>query len=293
MVVYLTNLLQAQQVVTLSRGYGRKTKGFRKVETSDTAENVGDEPLMFAHTLPHAQVFVGENRCVAIDQILATHPGTGIILLDDAYQHMAVKAGLNILITRYDSPFWKDHLLPAGNLREPANGAARAHVVVITGCPPDMNEGVKIMLRQACAGYTKAPVFFTTTQYGTPQAVTGNAQWKNRYDSLLTISGIAQPQAFQKQAATYTGHIQHMAFADHHPFTAEDMKKIASAFTSLPGEKAILTTAKDRVRLLSSQPCLNMLNQVDAVFYQPMELAILDDPKKFDQIILQYAQAHS
>jgi tetraacyldisaccharide 4'-kinase len=297
MVVYLSRLLSPYyNVATLSRGYGRKTTGFRKVEPNDTAENTGDEPLMFAHELPDAKIFVGEDRCAAIDNIQLKHAGVNLILLDDAYQHMRVKAGLNIIITRYDSPFWKDHVLPVGKLREPANGAERAQVVVITGCPENMSEADKNNFSMACKKYTSAPVFFAAVKYAPPVAVSSVVAapvWDVYYDSVLVISGIARPQPFQQYALRYAALTHTITFADHHLFTEADVQKIIEKYNSLQGKKAILTTAKDRARMLTSKPCLNMLNQIQNVFYQPMELTILGDSKKFDQIILHYAQKHS
>jgi tetraacyldisaccharide 4'-kinase len=295
MVMYLARLLKNQgTVVTLSRGYGRKTKGFRQVQPTDAAENTGDEPLMFAQQLPGVHVFVGENRVNATQKILQLFPQTYAIVLDDAMQHRAIQAGCTVLLTRYTDPFWKDHLLPAGNLRESTNGAARAQLVVVTHCPADLPMNEKETMRSRIKKYTAAQVFFSTVKYGIPQPVLpAAAAWEGSYDSLLCISGIANPAAFQKQAATYAGHVTNLIFADHHNFTTADILKITETWHSLPGKKAVLITVKDQVRMLSSPACLNMLNEIGAVFCQPMELAILDAPEKFDQFVLQYAQTHS
>ncbi|MEY4974779.1 MAG: hypothetical protein RLZZ55_1572, partial [Bacteroidota bacterium] len=44
---YLIELLEARfPIQVLSRGYGRKTKGFKIVEETSLPEEVGDEPLM-------------------------------------------------------------------------------------------------------------------------------------------------------------------------------------------------------------------------------------------------------
>lgn len=291
--MYLVNLLKkTHEVATLSRGYGRTTKGIRKVEVNSKAAEVGDEPLMFKKKFENAHVYVSENRCAGVETILHKHPSTSVILLDDAFQHMKIKAGLNILITRYSHPFWKDHMLPAGNLREPANGAARAQIVVVTGCPAEIPETEKTQIRQRISTYTNAAVFFATVKYTQPVAVNA-AEWKGQYDSLLCVSGIANPQAFENQVKNYAGAVTSMAFGDHHTFTAADDAKIMEKFRSLPGEKAIITTQKDWVRLITAEPRLNMLNEAIPVFYQPIELSILDVPEKFDQLILQYAQTHS
>ncbi|MFI5204956.1 MAG: tetraacyldisaccharide 4'-kinase [Flavobacteriales bacterium] len=293
-VIYLAKLLSTHlKVATLSRGYGRKTTGFRQVSISDNTTHVGDEPLMFANELPAVNVFVGEDRCAAIDTILGNHPSTQTIILDDAMQHRKVKAGLYILLTRFSDPFWHDHLLPAGNLREPANSAARAQLVVITNCPSSMSDSDRSAIRKKAIKYTSAEVFFSTVKYQTPHDLFGVNTWKGKYDSLLCVSGIANPTAFHQHASAYAVHTQNMVYSDHHEFSEKDLKNIKKNFDSLSGEKAILVTAKDKVRLAASPSCLNMLNEIKAVFYQPIEFSILDDPKRFDQLILQYAQTHS
>src|SRR5690606_31393950 len=120
------------KVATLSRGYGRKTKGFVMASEHSTAESIGDEPMQFYRKFgPEITVAVGEERAIAIPEILFHHPDTEVIILDDAYQHRKVARDLNILLTAYDSPFFKDYVLPAGRLREARKGAQRADVIVV------------------------------------------------------------------------------------------------------------------------------------------------------------------
>ncbi len=140
-VEYLIMLLRPYlNVATLSRGYGRKSKGFRVVTPEDTAETVGDEPLQFKRKFQDVLVTVGEERTMAIPQIMGHANNVQVILLDDAYQHLAVNPGLNILLTDYKRPFFKDFLLPSGNLREWPSGKKRADIIVVTKCPEEVTE---------------------------------------------------------------------------------------------------------------------------------------------------------
>src|SRR5690606_28359226 len=103
------------------------------------AEMVGDEPLQFKTKFPEVIVAVDENRQRGIDKLIETE-NPDVIILDDAFQHRKVKAGLNILLTTYGDLYTDDLLLPAGNLREPVSGAGRAEIVVVTKCPPELSK---------------------------------------------------------------------------------------------------------------------------------------------------------
>ncbi|WP_332367845.1 tetraacyldisaccharide 4'-kinase [Spirosoma telluris] len=123
------------ETATLSRGYGRLTRGFRNANDTDTAETIGDEPLQLYRKFgTHVRVCVGERRADAIQKIQEIHPETKRILLDDAFQHRAVRPHLNILLMDYNRPFYDDYPFPAGRLRERRKGANRADVVVVTKC---------------------------------------------------------------------------------------------------------------------------------------------------------------
>src|SRR3954463_5651839 len=119
MVEYLIELLQPQfKVATLSRGYKRKTKGYGLANEATTALEIGDEPMQFHLKFPGIAVAVGEERLVAIPQLLHDKPDTQAIILDDAFQHREVRAGFNILLTPYGDLFTKDFFLPTGDLRD-------------------------------------------------------------------------------------------------------------------------------------------------------------------------------
>ena len=133
---YLIELLYpAVKVQVLSRGYGRKTKGFIALSKNSTAAQVGDEPQMLYNQYQEkAQFAVCEKRSIGIEHLRTEDPSS-VLILDDAFQHRYVKAGLNIVLSVYDQPMHQDFLLPAGRLREPISGLKRADAIVITKCP--------------------------------------------------------------------------------------------------------------------------------------------------------------
>lgn len=137
---YLIKLLRHKfQVAVLSRGYKRHTKGYILSTGESNARNIGDEPYQIKSKFSDIRVAVDENRCHGIEQLCKlNNPPVEVVLLDDAFQHRYVKAGLNILLTDYHRLFCDDALLPAGLLRESVHGKNRAQIVIVTKCPPDI-----------------------------------------------------------------------------------------------------------------------------------------------------------
>jgi tetraacyldisaccharide 4'-kinase len=124
MVEYLVRLLKDQfKVATLNRGYKRKTRGYTLATENTTALEIGDEPMLFHMKFPDVPVAVGEDRLYAISQLLHDKPSTEAVILDDAFQHRAVRAGLNIVLTDYNHLFTRDFYLPTGNLRDQKSSA--------------------------------------------------------------------------------------------------------------------------------------------------------------------------
>jgi len=135
-VEYLVRLLKDDfQVATLSRGYGRKTNGFMVASDPTSTSIIGDEPMQYHSKFKDVIVAVGERRADAIDHLLHIEKKPEVIVLDDAYQHRAVSAGISILLMEYDKIMDVDYPLPAGNLSEWKSGMKRADIIIITKSP--------------------------------------------------------------------------------------------------------------------------------------------------------------
>jgi len=144
MTEYIVEILRSRfKIATLSRGYKRKTKGYVLAGENSTALDIGDEPMQFHIKFPDVAVAVGEERIVAIPQLLHDKPDLQAIILDDAFQHRTVQAGLNILLTEYNDLFTRDFFLPTGNLRDARASYKRAQLIVVTKCPPSLSEEEK------------------------------------------------------------------------------------------------------------------------------------------------------
>lgn len=252
MTEYLVRLLKDQfRVATLSRGYKRRTKGYALANESASALEIGDEPMQFHRKFPDIAVAVGEERIVAIPQLLHDRPGTDVIILDDAFQHRAVKAGLNILLTEYGNLFTSDFYLPTGDLRDLKSSYRRAEIIVVTKCKPDLSAEEKNKTVREIRPLDNQAIFFTTIQYGEPYHITGGSKHRvTEKTEILLVTGIANPRPLKKRIEANHQTYQMIQYPDHHIFTIDDWHDIKRKFEAIGAtDKIILTTEKDAVRL--------------------------------------------
>jgi tetraacyldisaccharide 4'-kinase len=252
MVEYLIRLLKHRyEIATLSRGYKRKTQGYALANDQTTALEIGDEPMQFHNKFPDVAVAVGEERIVAIPQLLHDRPQTKVIILDDAYQHRNISAGLNILLTECNNLFTRDFFLPTGDLRDQRSAYKRAQIIVVTKCPYDFSLAEKNSIKKEINIKAHQKIFFTTYQYGMPyHIITKNEKQITSEDEVLLVCGIANPEPLKSyltsQAKTYYQQI----FPDHHIFTIDELNEIEQKLKDIHvDKKMIITTEKDAVRL--------------------------------------------
>ncbi|HEX6332889.1 MAG TPA: tetraacyldisaccharide 4'-kinase, partial [Flavisolibacter sp.] len=183
------------RVATLSRGYKRKTRGYILAGPGTTANEIGDEPMQFYRKFPDVPVAVGEERLVAIPQLLHDRPDTQAIILDDAFQHRAIRAGLNILLTDYSNLFTRDFFLPTGDLRDARSSYRRADFVIVTKCPAALTEQERQSLVQEIKPLPHQKMYFTTILYGTPYHLTRKEfYFMDEQTEVLLVTGIANPR---------------------------------------------------------------------------------------------------
>lgn len=279
---HLIRLLAGQhKVATLSRGYGRKTKGFQIAKSTDNAATLGDEPYQFYLKYGDlVTVAVGEDRAYAIPNILQQHPETEIILLDDAYQHRSVKPSLNILLSDYHRPFYKDFLLPAGRLRESRSGANRAHIVVVTKCPVQMPDEEMIDIEKSIRKYSDKPVFFTRIHYGVPVAFRGQQEISG---DVVLVSGISNVKPLVHYVTNNFTLVKHFDFNDHHEYSTSDLDKLIHYVKANP-KVNVLTTEKDKVKLGSKE--FEVQTNALPLFYLPIEVEFIKNGQDFDEMVL-------
>ena len=278
MIEYLIKLLKTEyKLATLSRGYGRKTKGYLDVNPGMDAKETGDEPMQFAQKFDAVDVAVCEKRVEGIARLRKKTPVPQVVLLDDVFQHRSVKPGLLIMLTAYADLFYTDYVLPAGNLREARVGAARADYVVVTKCPSNLSEVQQLEIRDNIAAYSKAPVYFASIAYEVPQGISGTVSWESLASKLVTVvTGIAKPTPFLRFIQEKGIAFEHREFKDHHNFTETELAE-------LDKKTCILTTEKDYVRLAGKL-------KNTRVYYVPISFRILKNAEDFDRSIQDFVR---
>jgi tetraacyldisaccharide 4'-kinase len=239
-------------VAVLSRGYKRKTRGYALADETSNALDIGDEPMQFHCKFPDVPIAVGEERMDAIPQLLHDRPGTQAILLDDAFQHRAVKAGLNILLTDYSNLFTRDWWLPSGDLRDAPSSHRRADIIVVTKCREDLTVEERREIAAEIRPLAHQRIFYTAIRYAHPYHITRGtpAVIDDRVEVLL-VTGIANPAPLKRWLNDRSRAYYELVYSDHHIYRIDDLKAIIRRFENITAtDKLILTTEKDAVRLI-------------------------------------------
>ncbi len=285
---FLVTLLQGQyKIAVLSRGYKRKTRGFLVVNSGHKASEVGDEPLQICRKFPEIIVAVHEQRRKGIKEIIKHQPEVKLILLDDAFQHRYVKPGLNILLTDYYRPFFDNHILPCGDLREAKSGAKRAHAIIVTKTPPVFSPLDRRHFLNKLSRYgTKNNVFFSKIEYG--DWVPLQTQCKSpetSFKKIILFTGIANTASIEEYLKRQCTELIINRFPDHYQFTVANLKNLKQQFREVIGKsKAIVITEKDAMRL-QEEKFLNELKSLP-VFYIPIRVVFQNsDQQKFEKYV--------
>ena len=267
MIEYLISFLKEDyKVAVLSRGYKRKTNGFREVIINSTAEDVGDEPLQFKRKFPEIMVVVCADRQEGIEKIRIK---ADVILLDDAFQHRKVSASTNILLTTFDDLYVHDMVLPAGNLRESKRGAKRADLVMVTKCPEKHSHAKLQEIQYLLNLKPTQKIYFSKIIYddsicGISKTLPLNYLLNKNF---TLVTGIANSKPLVEFLKQNQFNFEHKKFQDHHHFSNSEIKNFKE-------KEIILTTEKDFVRL---EPRLNKF----AIYYLPIKTAILNKQEKY------------
>ena len=295
-VEYLIRLLsQKYEVAVLSRGYKRKTKGYLLATQETSMSEIGDEPWQVKQKFPQVHVAVDANRREGIRRLMTDEEtrGTQVILLDDAFQHRYVKPDQNLLLVDYHRLITQDRLMPAGRLREPASARRRAHSVIVTKCPYDLNPMEFRVVMESLKLRPFQELFFSTFEYGSLVGIFNGKERQLRSleaeEHVLLLTGIASPQQMMMDLRRYTRHIVPLSFPDHHYFTNEDCRRIDEAFTQVSTPRLIITTEKDAARLRMAEGLTEKVKQ--ALYMLPIEVRIMrNEQEKFNENILGYVR---
>ncbi len=298
LVEYLISLLltETQNITTLSRGYKRKTSGFLIATNESTAYDIGDEPLIFKTKYP-IQVAVDANRVHGIKKLLAQESNVPkIVLLDDVFQHRALKCGLNICVSDYTNLYFNDFMLPAGTLREYKSGALRADIIIVSKTPEnttpiDIRNVIKDIAPKAHQN-----VFFSYLKYGELYSISDKNQTIDTLNDLfryriISFAGIANATPFISYLKEYAAEVRHLPFSDHHDYVIKDLEDIERYYQSLDGgNKILVTTEKDLMRL-KNKTIWDIAKRMN-IFVLPVEITFKDKEEEFNNLILKYVRAN-
>ncbi len=286
---YLIRLLKDQhQVATLSRGFGRVERGFKIADDHSTAATIGDEPLQFYKKFKNdITVSVEANRVLGAMDLFRQQPDINVLLLDDAYQHRAIHAGLNILLTDYSHPYYSDFILPVGNLRESKIGKKRADIIIVTKCP-ELSEQEKEQIKRKCKPLAHQSLYFSRINYGEVLPLQGAASINLSGRKIILVTGIAKTAPLEKYIAEQAEIIHHFNYNDHHKFRASELTEIHNLFDKFANEKPlILTTEKDAMRLDTRE--FKALTDKYPWVYQSITVEI-DNTEGFNKEVLSYVE---
>jgi tetraacyldisaccharide 4'-kinase len=293
MTEYLIRLFKDQhKLATLSRGYGRETTGYLTATATATAAQIGDEPSQFAHKFRDITVAVCEDRATGIKTLQTDH---SLIILDDAYQHRAVKPGFSILLFDFNKTSLPRLLLPAGNYREPFIGRKRADIIAISKCPEQLSGDEQAKVIKRVKPYPHQQVFFTSIAYQPLKTLNGEAAnvTINTDTTVFLLTGIANAMPLVQHIQKSTSHIIHHNYPDHHRFSLKNIAKLATEFNACTSKnKVIITTEKDAQRLVEHDlpPAVEQL----PVMVLPIGVHFLNDgQQQFDNSLINYVRKYT
>jgi len=290
-VEYLIKLLREEfNVAILSRGYKRKTNGYRLANENSDVKEIGDEPRIYKVKYPEIPVAVGENRSLAIPQLLTDAPMTNVVLLDDAFQHRQINPGLSVLLTDYNNRFTNDYLLPVGYLREFTNARKRAEIMVVTKCPPSLTKLQKDEIIAELKPLDNQKVYFSYLKYATPYRLFYPNQKLiiDDHIDVILLTGIANPKPLVAYLKDKVNSLILHDYSDHHLFSERDMEQLKKTYDNYaPTNKIIVTTEKDATRLELHAEWLHKSKL--PIYCMPVEVDFNEsDKRQFNKQITSY-----
>jgi tetraacyldisaccharide 4'-kinase len=259
---FILSVLQDDwKTAVLSRGYKRKTKGFQLANENSNSLILGDEPFQIHQKFPKVTVAVDEKRVRGVKKLQSLQPDLQLVVLDDAFQHRHIQAGLSILLTDFANLYTRDMLLPAGSLREWHSGSKRANIIVVTKCPSDISPIDMRVIEMELKPENNQLMFFSSFVYDElkpvfPEAASEKVTLEELHEQnagILLVAGIVSPEPIVEYLNNFSSNIETLFFGDHHAFQPKDFNQISNRFEAISAtEKILVVTEKDAARLQSN-----------------------------------------
>ena len=273
------------RVALLSRGYGRRTKGYREVAVTDSYRDTGDEPLQIKMKFPDVVVVVCEDRVAGIRRIRAEHPEVSVIVMDDGFQHRRVTPWVNVVVIDSTRPVDKDYLLPYGELRDTRSSLSRANYFIVTKCSDDMSPLDRRLMRKVLQRAAYQRIYFMRHEslplrrvFAVDDEIEDAIPEPSRKeDEVIAMCGIGNPSVFVEDMRRRYTLVDSLVLNDHHVYCVGDLKVMAEKLVEHPSA-SIVTTEKDAVKLFNSKKIPAALRE--RMFYVPVRLAYIEDSDK-------------
>lgn len=298
LVEYLIRFLTKEEprIATLSRGYKRKTSGYVLADNTSTAEEIGDEPLIYK-TKYKVSVAVDASRVNGVKNLCKLeYDAPKIILLDDVFQHRAIKCGLNLVVSDYNNLYVHDHMLPAGTLREFKSGINRADIIIVSKTPERTSPVEIRAILKDINPKAHQQVFFSYLKYGELYSI---SNFNEKIDTLndlyryriISFAGIANADPMVNYLKEYSAELRHVSFDDHHEYSLKDLEDIGRYYDSFEGgNKLLVTTEKDLMRLKNKLTW--EIAQRMNIYILPVEVTFKDKEEEFNESILKYVRTN-
>lgn len=259
-----------QEVAFLSRGYGRRTKGFQLIQSQSTPSEVGDEPLMIAQRFPKILAAVSEDRLIGIEKLAQHDSSLQCVVLDDAFQHRKLVPDCALLLTKFNDLYVDDFVFPVGGLRDLQFRARFANAVGVTHVPLEQcTEETAHILREKLRLKVSQKIILFHVNYETPRPIFGHFQWQNRGPSYM-FAGLANNIAFFQKGMQLSRAVVCKSFRDHHNYSQTDLDQILHEWRTFDANQTqILTTEKDAVKVR------HILKEKEIpIFYLPLKMEV-------------------
>ncbi len=266
---------EENNVMVISRGYKRKTKGVIVASENCTVDTIGDEPYQFFKKHKQINIVVSEKRKLGLKKINQLSIQPDILLLDDIMQHRYIRPQKMILTTTYKKPYFNDFLIPQGSLRENKSGIKRAQIIVVTKCPLDLSVFEQEKIKNKIKPLPYQYVFFSKIEYSKKIINNKNEKFlKSLKTKFLLITGVANPKPLIEFLEEEKFKFEHLKFSNHHQYCLVEIEKIKVK------NKLILTTEKDFWKL---EPYFNS----NILYYLPIKMSFFNnsETQRFHKLI--------
>ena len=263
-------------VALISRGYGRRTKGYREVTIDAHYRDVGDEPLQIKRKFPDTTVVVCEKRVEGISRLREEHPEVNLIVMDDGFQHRYVQPKINVLMVDSTRPIQSDKMLPAGTLRDNPEQLYRAHYFVVTKCPEKMAPIDRRILRKVLVKYAYQRIYFTRFETFSPQPLFPKEELRplKQRGKVIALSGIGNPKPFLATLNEQYRVVEEVTLKDHHVYRVRDMLHLEELLKRHP-DAAIITTEKDAVKMGRAEKIPATVRR--SLYYMPIDITFIEE----------------